>query len=299
MRYSRATEINGARAKGSNALVWLAAMTLLGSACGDDSDPGGGADSTGGDDTTTTNATTGSTISATGMADATAGLDSTGNGTTTTTGMADGSFLDPDSSGDGGPMPQPNGAQCDDAAACESEFCYQIPMLGGVCSECLVDTDCEMGTCSLDPAGYAVCTDGGIGVMCNTDEGCMGELICSELIDTGGLFNANFCSECRDDVPCAGDQICSPVYDLGNFAGYLGCVDPGSVPNGGGCPLDGVMGDGAVCQSGLCGVATLGGFIPVGVCGECLTDMDCMDMGLTTCQPAAADMGGLQGAVCM
>lgn len=125
----------------------------------------------------------------------------------------------------------------------------------------------------------------------------MGDLVCAELIDTGGLFDANFCSECNDTTPCPGDQVCSPVYDLAAFAGYLGCVDPGSVPNGGGCPLDGFSGDGTACQSGLCGVADLLGFVPIGVCGECLTDMDCMGMG--TCTPPVADMGGLMGAVCM
>lgn len=278
-------------------LAWIVVAGLLGSACGDDSNPGGGADTTGGDTTTTTNATTGSTISATGQADATEGLDTTAGGSSSSsTGMADGSFLDGNSTDDG-TMPQPNGSQCSDAVECESGYCYQIPMLGGVCSECLVDTDCEMGTCSLDPVGYAVCTDGSLGVMCSSDEGCMGELVCAELINTGGLFNADFCSECRDDVPCAGDQICSPVYDLENFAGYLGCLDPGSVPNGGGCPLDGLSGDGTVCQSGLCGVATLGGIIPVGVCGECLTDMDCV--APATCQPPSADMMGLQAATCI
>jgi hypothetical protein len=81
------------------------------------------------------------------------------------------------------------------------------------------------------------------------------------------------------------------------FQGYLACMDPGSVPNGGGCPLDGFTGDGEVCQSGLCGVADVFGIVPIGVCGECLTDMDCMAMA--TCTPPVADMMGLQGAVCM
>lgn len=279
-------------------LGWIAAASLLASACGDDGDPGGAADSTGTESTSTTNASTGNTIGASGQADATAGLDTTA-GPPSTTGMADGSFLDPDSSGgsDGPPMPQPNGSQCGGGDECESGFCYSIPMLGGVCSECLTDTDCETGTCSLDPVGYAVCTDGSIGVMCSSDEGCMGDLVCGELVNTGGLFDLNFCSECNDATPCAGDQVCSPVYDLDQFQGYLGCLDPGTVENGGGCPLNGFTGDGTVCQSGLCGVADLFGVVPIGVCGECLTNMDCMDM--QTCTPPMAGMSGLQGAVCM
>jgi len=289
---------DGARRLG---LVWMAAACLLGSACGDDEGPGV-VDSTG--ESTSAGSTTGNTIGATGMMDGES-LDSTGgtgNGSSggSTTGMMDGGFLDGlTTTGDPPPpMEQPNGAQCMDGSECESGFCYQIPMLGGVCSECLTDADCEMGTCSLDPTAlYAVCTDGSIGVMCSSDEGCMGDLVCAELIDTGGLFNANFCSECNDATPCPMGQVCSPVYDLEAFQGYFACMDPGTVPNGGGCPVEGFQGDGEVCQSGLCGVATLGGLIPIGVCGECLSDMDCM--GMETCTPPAADMMGLQPAVCM
>lgn len=276
-------------------LVWTAALVLVGSACGDDGSPGG-ADSTGAD--STAGASTG--VSATGMVDVGESLDSSGGSTSgSSSGILDGSFLDGMTTEDPPPpMEQPNGAQCMGGAECVSGFCYQIPMLGGICSECLVDSDCPSGTCSLDPVGYAVCTDGSLGVMCNSDDGCMGDLVCAELIDTGGLFNANFCSECNDATPCAGGQICSPVYDLASFQGYLGCVDPGTVPDGGGCPLDaGGMGEGAACQSGLCGVASLLGVLPIGVCGECLTDMDCM--GMETCTPPVADMSGLQGAVCM
>jgi len=272
----------------SIAWVWIAAGSLLGAGCGDDSTPPETADSTGG---TPSGQTTGSTVSATGQnptADTTAGV---------STSMSDGGFLDPSSGDDGPPEPGPNGTPCDNNTACESEFCFVLPMLGGVCSECLMDTDCAEGTCSLDAAAaYAICTDGGIGVMCDSDKGCMDDLVCSEILDTAGLFPLDFCSECRDDVPCADGQLCSPVYDLANVAGFLGCVDPMSVPDGEGCPLVGGVGDGAVCMSGLCGVALLFDLIPVGVCGECLTDMDCPG---GTCQPAAADMAGLMGATCI
>ncbi|MCX4240814.1 hypothetical protein [Paraliomyxa miuraensis] len=272
-------------------LAWMAAASLAVVACGDDTNPPSADGTTSAASTSTTGSSTGGTVSATGQVDTTAGSESS-------TGLADGSFLDPDSSGADGPIPQGNGSQCADDAECVSGFCYQIPTIGGVCSECIDDDDCEMGTCSLDPmALHAVCTDGSLGVMCSSDEGCMGALVCAPLVDTGGLFPLDFCSECNDTTPCMGGQICTPVYDLDAFAGYLGCVDPGSVENGGGCPLDGLMGDGTVCQSGSCGVADLGGFVPLGVCGECLDDMDCMPM--QTCTPPMADMTGLQGAVCM
>ena len=273
----------------SFALVLVAAVSL---ACGTEDTPPPSADSTGGDSSTGAG-TTGSSVSAT-SSPGTEGLDTTA-GPVSSTGMADGSFLDP--STDDGSAPLPNGGQCMSNADCESDACFQIPMLGGVCSECLMDSDCKMGTCSLDPTSlFAVCTDGGIGVMCDSDEGCMGDLVCAELINTAGLFPLDFCSECNDSTPCDKPQVCSPVYDLGNFQGYQGCVDPMSVPNGGGCPINGISGDGTVCQSGLCGVTTLLDLIPVGVCGECLTDEDCKG---GTCMPGSADMSGLQGATCV
>lgn len=286
---------------GTRALVLASLVTgaLLGPACGGDDSPPPGVDETSGE--STNGSTTASTVSATGMAEGVS-VDST-VGTTqgsgdSTTGMADGSFLDSMTSGDPPPpMEQPNGSMCMDESECKSGFCYQLPMLGGVCSECLTDTDCPMGTCSLDPAGYAVCTDGQIGVMCSSDEGCMGDLVCGTLIDTMGLFPLDFCSECNADTPCPDGQICSPVYNLEMFQGYLACQEPGSVPNDGGCPLDGAMGDGEVCQSGYCGVADVFGIVPIGVCGECLGDMDCMPMEM--CTPPVADMNGVQGATCM
>jgi len=281
----------------TKAMMWIATGTLLGLGCPADEPEPPAADSTGAD-STGTDETTGSNVSMTSGND---GADTTA-GPSESSGIADGSFLDPSTDDEGpGPTPQPNGSSCDGDDGCTSGHCYTVPMVGGICSECINDDDCPTGTCSLDlSAGYAICTDGSLGVMCSTDEGCMGELVCTQLIDTGGLFPADFCSECRDDdVPCADDLVCSPVYDLQNFAGYHGCVEPGTVENDGGCPLDGVMGDGTVCASGFCGVANAFGLIPVGVCGECLSDMDCVAMGLTTCEPAVADQMGLLGASCI
>ena len=190
--------------------------------------------------------------------------------------------------------PQPLGGMCSSGEECDSGFCYDIPMFGGVCSECLMDSDCEMGTCAGDfNAGYAVCTDGSLGLMCDSDEGCMGELVCAEVIDTGGFFPLNFCSECNDATPCGDPQICSPVYDLANFQGSMQCVDPGSVEDGGGCPI----GDNAPCASGFCGSADIMGFLQIGVCGECIVDGDCPMPG-QTCVGPTADQGGVTPAVC-
>lgn len=275
--------------------IWLCVMgaaALSGAACaGDDEPSGGGTD--GDTEGTGGTATTGSSESATSTTSPGSATAATSSGT----GMDDGGFVDPDT-GDTGPMgPQPNGGMCTSDDECESGFCYTVPQLGGVCSECLQDSDCRMGTCSLDVGlGYAVCTDGSLGAMCDSDEGCMGDLVCSELIDTGGIYPANFCSECGEQTPCTGDQICTPFYDAGAFSGYLTCADPESVPDGQGCPLVGGTGDDTVCANGHCGVADVMGFVELGICGECSTDMDCQ--GQDVCTPASADMNGLMGATC-
>ncbi len=214
------------------------------------------------------------------------------------TGDDDGGFIMPETGADDdGGEPGPNGAQCAGDMECESGFCYTIPTAGGVCSECLVDQDCETGTCSIDPVGYAICTDGAQGVQCNTDEGCMGDLVCTELIDTGGIFNASFCSECGPTAPCADGQFCVPEYDLANFAGSFVCADAGDVENGQGCPIEGGDGVGEACASGFCGVASLMGFAELGVCGECVVDGDCPEPG-QTCTGPELGMGGLVPAVC-
>jgi hypothetical protein len=288
------------------ACVSFVIMTTV--ACSDDGNAGQADESeSGGNDTTgsATNDTATMSQSSTNPSDATVADEAEGataEGTTDT--PADSSesagFINPDTDPDsGGGGPQPNGGQCESNEGCDSGFCYVLPMIGGVCSECLMDSDCEMGTCALDAAQmFAVCTMGELGDMCDSDEGCMGELVCTELIDTGGFFNASFCSTCGPTLACEGDDICTPVYDPAGFSGHLECAAPGSVPNDGGCPLDdAMMGDGTVCASGFCSAAdAFMGFVFLGVCGDCNVDEDCaMDQ---TCTPAMAGMGGLIGSVC-
>jgi hypothetical protein len=205
-----------------------------------------------------TNMTTGS------MTTTMPGLDSTGDDPGEesagfiTNGMSDGPI-----------DPGPNGAMCSSNDDCTSGYCYEVPSLGGFCSECINDSDCDAGTCSLDfNLLYAVCTDGQLGVMCDSTRGCMEGLVCEPLVDTGGFFPLDFCSECGAEAPCEGEQLCTPVYDQVAFQGYHGCVDPGSVPNGGGCPVNDGQGDPAVCMSGNCAVANVFMVVDIGVCGE-------------------------------
>ncbi|MEM6295622.1 MAG: hypothetical protein AAGA54_30395 [Myxococcota bacterium] len=286
---------------------WVIGLALGVMACGNAVDvtadtEGGSSSSSSGDVATTAGAATtdASTTGAPTTETTTAGEATTAPPTTdgdSTSGDDDGGFIMPETGADGGGEPGPNGAQCAGDMECESGFCYTIPTAGGVCSECLVDQDCETGTCSIDAVGYAICTDGAQGVQCNTDEGCMGDLVCTELIDTGGIFNASFCSECGPSAPCAGGQFCVPEYDLANFAGSFVCADAGAVENGQGCPLEGGNGVGEACASGFCGVASLMGFAELGVCGECIGDEDCLEPG-QSCVGPELGMGGLVPAVC-
>ncbi len=64
------------------------------------------------------------------------------------------------------------------------------------------------------------------------------------------------------------------------------CAVPGTVGQGGLCPLP--DGD-AMCTTSKCAVLDLGGFLDVGVCGQCKADADCA-MG-QTCAPPKFDSG--------
>ncbi|MBC8074177.1 MAG: hypothetical protein IAG13_38010 [Deltaproteobacteria bacterium] len=278
----------------------LASLVALLAACSDDGGPGaGGSSSDSGNDSSGPESATITQGMSSTSASTSAGTASSTTDPGTGSSEDTAGFISPDSGGESGPMlPGPNGAECASNDECESEFCYQIPMLGGLCSECLMDADCKAGTCAVDfTAMYAMCTDGALGNMCDSDEGCMGDLVCTQLIDTMGLFNANYCSECGPTAPCEGEQICSPTYDASGISGHFSCAEPGSAPNNAGCPIEDGMGQGEVCDSGHCGVADVFmGFVQLGVCGECSVDGDCVDGG--TCTPAGSGMAGLMGAVC-
>lgn len=194
------------------------------------------------------------------------------------------------------PTDLPNGSECSSPAECESGFCRDAPGQGdGVCSECVMDADCDEGTCSFEfGVGWSVCTDGGVGEGCDSDEGCAGALVCAPVFGDDGPRR---CSECSDDLACDEGLVCSPVAGENTFSSWLGCVAPGSVDLGGGCPVTDGMGDGSVCISGACGVETFGmGNFELGICSECDADEDCEE-GMT-CAPPEIDMGGVTPGAC-
>lgn len=217
-----------------------------------------------------------------------------------TTGPDEGDFVPSDDTAtDDSTTPGNLGDMCSTDADCaEDLFCNGVPMLGfAVCSECASDTDCaDGGNCTLTPNGYFECGDGSAGQMCETDSACGDGLYCAEVVNLGGLFNGNFCSECKDDTMCPDGQLCAPhveFMDLMNIGGQRNCVDPGTVPNDQVCDHEG-NGDEA-CE-GFCTAADIMGLIEIGVCGECESDADCM--GGATCMPATLGFDGVAGSSC-
>lgn len=246
--------------------------------------------------TTTGTPTTSGTSTSTGVDDPTT---TTGDPTTTTDPcQGGGGFIDC-TTGDTtttGFNPLPNGSQCSTDADCISGNCYEIPMFGGVCGECDEDQDCvDAGTgigCSVSPAG-GMCTQGGVGNGCMSDEACMEGLTCGPPINLPlpGLI-PEFCNECETSADCDMGMVCNPTFDIMTFAGSKSCVAEGSVANNNLCDLDG---DGDLaCESGICAPVSVM-IIQVGVCGECETDDDCT-MG--SCTPGMLGQGGVSGSVC-
>jgi hypothetical protein len=197
-----------------------------------------------------------------------------------------------------GTVPGNLGDMCmtDDECA-EDLVCNGVVGLGGVCSECASDTDCPDGSnCTITPNGWFACGDGSQGQMCESDATCAEGLYCAEVVDLGGLFNGNFCSECSEDAHCMNGQLCAPqieFMDLMNIGGQRACIDPNTAPNDSLCDAEG-SGD-EQCE-GFCTTADLMGFIMVGVCGDCETDQDCPMNG--TCMPAMIGFNGFAGSVC-
>ncbi len=263
-------------------------LALVASGCGDDSTaegtgtPGSSdGDSSGPGMTSspmTTTADSGETDSATG---------STGPTTITTMGM------------DTGPVCEdaPLGAACADPECdCESDNCFVVGPLGGVCSECDESADCKpepgFGCNFGNPltGTPAMCsTTGDVGESCETVDDCADGLYCPTLIEVPGILSAATCSECEGDMGCMDGDICTPSYDIANIGGNYYCAPPGSVPDNEGCNL---TGDGTECASGQCAPASLMGIPVVAVCSPCNEDNDC-GPGETCTLPEVAINGNM------
>ena len=169
-----------------------------------------------------------------------------------------------------GPDGLGDGEQCSFDWECASDMCFVAGALGGICSSCLTDDDCDWG-CSIPnplavPPEGASCGDGDLTSGCESDDACQDGLTCGEVLDVPGILAISTCGECTSDADC-GAQLCSPQIDVANVSGAWTCVGAGTVPDGDFCELDG-SGNQA-CASGYCGEADVLGLVMVGVCSEC------------------------------
>lgn len=236
--------------------------------------------------------TTGDTDSDPSMTDGMTGQMTTATTATTTASTT----VDPsdtsESTGDEPVEPGPDGASCETNEECISGFCYYIAILGGICGECNMDSDCPEGGCSLpnplaQPPTGAHCNMGEPGAGCMSDDICQDDYTCESIIEVPGILEAATCSECELDTDCMDGMLCSPAYDILNISGQRICVEPGSVPNGEGC--DHLSGSGNMqCESGLCATVDIMMLLQLGVCGDCSVDADCMMPDV--CLPADIDV---------
>lgn len=266
-----------------------------------------GGDDVGGDETATTGATNGSTVGnsstsvgpGTATSTTTTDPETTSVGTTTTddsttTGMTEptGTTTTSTTTGDDTTTgdacleppfdpdpPGAGGAMCFMDAECgDGERCFVVPLLGGICGECLVDADCPEGGCTLpNPlAGVgAVCNTGKPGGGCETDEVCESTCnnLCGVALDATPILKVSTCGACKTSDDCTKGAICTPSVNLSEFSGINTCAPPGSIANGETCSLG--PGGGEACVSGKCATASIMGVVQVGVCGECLGPEDC------------------------
>jgi hypothetical protein len=208
------------------------------------------------------------------------GMTMDGDSSTTSSGPS--TITDPTT--DSGPTCEdaPLGSSCvDPMCDCESDNCFIVGPLGGVCSECDEDSDCDATTgfgCNFGnplTGTPAVCsTTGESGESCETVDACADGLFCPTLIEVPGILSAATCSECEPgtDEGCMGPDICTPSYDIANIGGFHYCAAPGSVPDAEGCNL---TGDGSECASGNCAPAALMDIPVVAVCAPCNENSDC------------------------
>lgn len=304
-------------AKLTSTLCFGAAL-LLAACGGDPKDDASGGESSSGSTSSSTDTPTGDEVTSTPMTTSTSGMSAEGTETTdastsTSTGPDTGVTTGAPACGD--PENQDNDATCTDKSGCgcKSGKCFLVPILGGWCGECLVDTDCGEGGCSV-PNPIA-----GVGATCNMGEpgsGCMSDDVCTDplnlqcgtLLDVPGIISVATCGECagnEGNADCADPALpnCTPTYDVMNFSGKYVCVGDNTVPQDGGCNLldpekDGTPLGNTACMSGFCGEANVMGLLKLGICGECNSNDDCPQG--QTCTDPQVDLNAavLVGSVC-
>ncbi|MBC8072870.1 MAG: hypothetical protein IAG13_31400 [Deltaproteobacteria bacterium] len=291
-------------------LRWLAVVSVIG--CGPAVDVGEGGDtdessSSGGEPSTTVGTTVGTTASTTVGTSATTlttsvGTDPSTSGpgtvsatdpsaTATATDPGSATFTTTASTTDptGGELP--DGETCEEDQQCASGHCFVVGIFGGVCGECVTDSDCAGGGCTppnplASPPTPSTCNDGGYGGGCMSDEACADGLRCATVLEVPGVITASTCSECASDAECDAGQLCAPDIAVLGLTGVYRCVEAGTLANGQSCDFA-TSGDES-CASGHCAVADVMGLLSLGVCSACETDAQCM--APQECEPPQVDL---------
>ncbi len=173
--------------------------------------------------------------------------------------------------------------------------CFVVPLIGGLCGECVTPDDCGPNEGCTIPNPLAstpsFCNDGSLGAGCDADgpNTCQDPLVCGTVLDAAGILTVSTCGDCAESADCTDAETpnCAPTIDVANFTGTLTCVGDGSLEQNNAC----VPGEGKACASGVCSVAVVMGVIQVGICGECDADNPCDD-GFT-CEDAFVDIENL------
>jgi len=145
--------------------------------------------------------------------------------------------------------------------------------LGGVCSECVDDDDCEYGCTSFGFSGapdYARCNAGELSAGCLSSAACQPEYTCEVVLEIDGLLDYGYggCSDCSSDDDCAPNETCQPQMFVPMMTAFNTCVEDDSLGPDATCLL-GPSGDRA-CPEGTFCLETSGmGLFTAGMCSEC------------------------------
>lgn len=284
-------------------LRWCVVVSVIG--CGPAVDVGEGGDtddpsSSGSDPSTTASTTATTVVTSVGTDPSTSGPATSGPGTvsatdpstaTVTTEPGTGTFTTTASTTDptGGELP--DGEPCEDDQQCASGHCFVVGIFGGICGECVTDSDCDGGGCTPPnpiavPPAPSTCNDGAFGDGCMSDEVCDDGLRCATVLEVPGVITASTCSECASDGECDAGQLCAPDISVQGLTGVYRCVEAGTLANGQSCDFA-TSGDES-CVSGYCAVADVMGLLSIGVCSGCEVDAQCMLA--QECEPPQVDL---------